>query len=75
MNTNSIPFLHLICYHYTKIRFYWGERERKIESHCPVISLRNMGFFLLGDQKQEEPGFFTPDLIGRARHDLEQNSN
>ena len=36
-----------------------------------------MGFFLLGDQKQEEEeqGLSTPDLVGRARHDLEQNSN
>ena len=31
MNTNSTPFLHVICYNNTKIRFYKGERKRTTE--------------------------------------------
>lgn len=62
MHTNSIPFLHLIFYNNTKIRFYRGEKDWF--TLAKVISLRNIGFFPLGDQMQEEGDerFFTPEI-------------
>lgn len=67
MNTGSTPFYIWFAITTLKLDFT-KERERDGERDWftlpQVISLRNLGFFPLGDQMQEEgdKGFFMPEI-------------